>query len=279
MDDNAPAYENISDEELIGFFRRDAYAAWSVFIERYSDHVFTQLRRMGFDHDEAMERFVYVFEKLSEDKCRRLAEIKTLEPTGDLKAWLNKVIRNLSINWAWSESGRKRLLGFVAEMPDREQRIFQLFFWQGKTPFEIYEILRLEHDQTVEIEDVFTGLENVNDGLSEKKRWRLLSNLNRGRRELSFESLNPDDGQTFEPEDTTTENPEEHTLSESSKRRVLEAVNCLSELEKLVVNLRYEESLTLKEVAEMLGWETREAVNLHKSAIYKLRKFFQKRNG
>jgi hypothetical protein len=32
--------------------------------------------------------------------------------------------------------------------------------------------------------------------------------------------------------------------------------------------------MTIHEIAKMLGWEEREAVNLHKSAIYKLRKFF-----
>ncbi len=274
MADKAPVGKVITDEELIELLRRDTSAAWTIFIERFSDHVFTQLRRMGFDHDDAMERFVYVFERLSEDDCRRLTSIKTLEPTGNLKAWLNKVIRNLSINWAWSENGRNRLLGFVAEMPAREQRIFQLFFWQGKTPFEIFEILRLEHDQTVAIEDVFRGLENVTTGLSEKKRWRLLSNLNRGRRELSLEIDSETNGLGFEPVDMNSPNPEERTVSTSAAGQLLEAARSLTDKEKLVVSLRYEEALTLKEVAEVLGWDQRDAVNLHKSALYKLRKYF-----
>jgi DNA-directed RNA polymerase specialized sigma subunit len=40
------------------------------------------------------------------------------------------------------------------------------------------------------------------------------------------------------------------------------------------VQFRYEETMSLGEIAKMLGWEERETTNLHKSAIYKLRKFF-----
>ena len=50
------------------------------------------------------------------------------------------------------------------------------------------------------------------------------------------------------------------------------ALESLATTEMLVVQFRYEEGMTLGEIAEMLGWEEREAVNLHKSALYKLKK-------
>ena len=108
-----------------------------------------------------MERFVFVCEKLCEKDFRRLRTIKYAGEESGIKAWLTQVIKRLCVSWAWSEDGRKRLLGFVTEMPPRAQRIFQLYFWQGQTPFEIYESLRLEHDKEIEPGDVFDALEDI----------------------------------------------------------------------------------------------------------------------
>jgi RNA polymerase sigma factor (sigma-70 family) len=227
---------------------------------------------MGFDYDEAMERFVYIFEKLSEQDFRRLRSVKYAGDEGDLTPWLRQVVKNLCVNWAWSENGRKRLLGFVKEMSEREQRVFQVYFWQGKTPFEIYEILRLEHDKNVEVGDVFDALERINEHLSQKKLWRLISGLTKICKKLSLDKTNNETGLSIEPIDLNQENPEIELQNKEFSKKINKAFNNLSTREKLIIQFRYEDAMTLTEIAKMLGWEKREAVNLHKSAIYKLRK-------
>lgn len=264
----------ISDGELLALFQQEPERAWSLFCEKHADFIYTVLRRAGFDYDAAMERFVYIFEKLCEQDFRRLRSIKYAGNEGDLTPWLRQVVRNMSINWLWSEDGRKRMFGFVTEMPKRSQRTFELYFWQGQTPFEIYETLRLEHDETVEVGDVFDSLEMIFARLSQKKLWRLLSGLNRSRKTLS---LDYEDGETqiaLEPVDEA-DDPEENLQKKEDLGRLTEALKNLSTREKLVVQFRYEETLTLGEIAKMLGWEEREAVNLHKSALYKLRKILR----
>lgn len=262
----------IRDSELLTLFQDEPQRAWSLFCEKYSDFIYTCLRRAGFDYDEAMERFVYVFEKLCEQDFRRFKTIKYAGNEGDLTPWLRQVIKNLCVNWAWSEDGRKRLFGFVAEMPAREQRVFQLYFWQGQTPFEIYQSLRLEHDKTADLGDVFDALEAIFANLSEKKLWRLMSNLNRTRKTLSLDYEDEESGFVIEPIDETAENAEENLQKKESLTQLNQAIETLSTREKLVVQFRYEEAMTLSEIAKLLGWEEREAANLHKSAIYKLRK-------
>lgn len=269
---NPPGSRTISDTVLLDLFQQEPIRAWNLFCEKHSDFIYTILRRMGFDYDEAMERFVYVFEKLCEDDFRRLRSVKYAGDEGDLTPWLRQVVKNLCVNWAWSENGRKRLLGFVKEMSAREQRIFQLYFWQGKTPFEIYENLRLEHDGYVKFVDVFDSLEKINKHLSQKKLWRLVSGLSRNRRTLSLDYENEETGLKIEPVDIDSKTAEDDLQASEDKKKLNEAFKNLSTREKLVVQFRYEESLTLGEIAKMLGWEKREAVNLHKSAIYKLRK-------
>lgn len=272
MNFQAPEKQNISDTKLLNLFQQDASVAWQLFCEKYSDFIYICLRRAGFDYDEAMERFVYIFEKLCEQDFRRLKSVKYAGNEGDLTPWLRQVVKNLCVNWAWSEDGRKRLFGFVAEMPPRQQRVFQLYFWQGQTPFEIYENLRLEHDKTVELGDVFDGLETIFANLSEKKLWRLMSNLSRLKKTLSLDYENEEGNFVIEAIDENAPNAEESLQKKEIFGQLNAALETLSTREKLVVQFRYEEAMTLSEIAKMLGWEERKAVNLHKSAIYKLRK-------
>lgn len=266
--------QNISDNELLKLFQQDASGGWHLFCEKYSDFIYTILRRSGFDYDEAMERFVYICEKLCEQDFRRFKTIKYVGNDGDLTPWLRQVVKNLCVNWAWGVDGRKRLFGFVAEMPARQQRVFQLYFWLGQTPFEIYETLRLEHDQTVELGDVFDALEASFERLSEKKLWRLMSNLNRMRKTLSLDYEDDETGLSLDVIDENAPNAEANLQQKETFGQLKSAFETLSTREKLVVQFRYEETMTLSEIAKMLGWEEREAVNLHKSAIYKLRKNF-----
>ncbi|MCB1024378.1 MAG: hypothetical protein KDB79_08310 [Acidobacteria bacterium] len=266
---------SIPDEELVKLFQHEPFRAWDLFCEKHSDLIYGILRRMGFDHDGAMERFVYVCEKLCENDFRRLRDVKYVGDEGDLTPWIRQVVKNFCVNWAWSESGRKRLLSDAAEMPERDQRIFQLYFWQGKTPFEIYEALRLEHDKEVELGDVFDALENIAGHLSQKKLWRLISGIYRQRKMLSLDHSPAETGKAFEVIDTRSKNPEKELHTKEDSEQVKRALGTLSTREKIVIRIRYEEGLSFGEIAEMLNWESREAVNLHKSAIYKLRKILK----
>lgn len=275
MSFSAPDKTAITDAELLALFQQDGFRAWDLFCEKYSDFIYTILRRTGFDHDSAMDRFVYVFEKLCDDEFRRLKSIKNVGENGDLAPWLRQVVKNLCINWAWSTDGRKRLLGFVAEMPNRDQRVFQLHFWQGKTPFGIYETLLLEHHKDVRLDDVFEALEAIFQNLSEKKLWRLFSNLSRNRKILSLDWEQEETGIIFDPIDENAANPEIDLQRREISSQVKDALETLSVREKLVIQFRYEESLSLPEIAKLLRWEQREVTNLHKSAIYKLRKVFK----
>lgn len=266
------AHKNdLTDTELLQLFGRDPERAWGLFCDKYSNLVFTTLRRTGFDYDEAMERFVYVFEKLCEQDYRRLRSITYAGNEGDLAPWLRQVVKRLCVNWAWAENGRKRLFGFVADMPERQQRIFELHFWHGQTPLEIYETLRLEHDVSVEPADVFGTLETIFNRLSQKKLWRLFSGLNRTQRTLSLDYEDDETLFVMEPM-ASGDNPEQVLEKKETGEVLTRALENLSAREKLVIQFRYDEAMTLGEIARVLRLDEREAVNLHKSALYKLRK-------
>lgn len=55
-----------SDSELLVLFQTNSAKAWRLFIDRYADGMFSLIRSLGFDYDQAMDRFTYVCEKLCE---------------------------------------------------------------------------------------------------------------------------------------------------------------------------------------------------------------------
>jgi RNA polymerase sigma factor (sigma-70 family) len=260
-----------SDSELLKLFQTEPERAWSLFIEKQADFIFGLLRRAGFDYDEAMNRFIYICEKLSEQNFRRLRTIQYAGQHGDITPWLRQVVKRLCINWAWSEEGRKRLFKPVAEMPAREQRIFELYFWRGQTPCEIYETLRLEHETNIELGDVFDALENIFAHLSQKKLWKLMSGLLRMRQTLSLDEADEETGLQLMLIDAGP-TPEDALRRKEENQLLAQAMEKLCAREKLVMQLHYEDAMTSVEIATVLRLEEREVKNLLKSSLYKLRK-------
>lgn len=248
-----PSAEGPTDEELLALFRSRPDRAWDLFIERYADVVLSCLDHLGFDHDQAMDRFVYVCEKLSEDGYRRLRTIRFAGRHGDLTPWVRTVVKNLSVSWAWSVDGRRRLFTSIAELPARQQRVFELYFWHGLTPSEVYQRLRQESPGGgVSYVEVLDALEAVFEHLSATQRWRLLSRLAAARTALSIGNPDPETGLGFDPPAGKAD-PEQELVERERRELVASALEGLEPRDRLILQLRYEEALGLAEVAEIVG--------------------------
>lgn len=266
----------LSDEELLLLFHSEPQRAWELFIDRHADTIFRTLQYSGFDYDQSMERFVYICEKFCEQNFRRLKTVKYAGDRGDLTPWIRQVVKRLSINWAWSEDGRNRLFKSIAKLSHREQRIFELYFRRGLLPSAVLERLLQEHENNLELADVYESLENIFAHLSENKLWKLLSQLNRARHALSLDAEDEETGLSIDPVDLR-ENPEEILIHQEEFTNFEKVFDVLTVKEKLAIEFRYEEAMSINEIAELLKLEEREVKNLLKSAFYKLRKIlFQK---
>jgi RNA polymerase sigma factor (sigma-70 family) len=233
--------------------------------------IFAALQRQGFDYDHAMDRFVYVCEKLSEHDFRRLKAVRYAGSHGDLTPWLLQVARNLSINWAQSEDGRKRLLKPIAKLPARDQRIFELYFWKGLSPSLICERIEMETGSSIDLADALASLEKIFSLLSRKKLWRLMSNLARARGEVSIDEMNEENPTAFQPVDLRPD-PERELLEKESDRRLHRAMDSLSTRQKLVVSLRYEEALSASDIAAALNTSEKEIKKILGSALKELKR-------
>ncbi len=260
-----------TDTDILRLFASESEKAWSLFIDKHADFIFTILRRNGLDQDKASDCFVYICEKLCEKEFRRLRTVKYVGQKGDLTPWLRQVTRRLFVNWFWSVNGRKRLPKPIEEMPKREQDIFKFYFWQGQPPSRIYESMCLEQDADIELADVFDSLEKIFAVLSDKKLWNLMSGLLKTQHILSIDKTDDETGFSLDPIDQYPF-PEEVLSTKEDSDILLKALEYLSAREKLVISMRYEDVLTISDIAQILNFEIREVKNLLKSSLYKLRK-------
>ncbi len=224
--------------------RQDPFRGWGEFLDRYASDLLAWTRQLGFDRDESMDRFVYVCEKLSDDRCRRLREVRRLGDRGELTPWLRAVVRNLVVNWHWSRHGRPRLPKAIEALGDREQRVFRAHYWEGLGPAEIRERLEAE-GSAIELAQVFDALEKVFEVLSDVDRWRLASGLLTRQPAVEIERLNEPAAKTM--------GAEESLLRRERLENARGAISRLEASERLLLQLRYEESCTYTEVASIVG--------------------------
>ena len=88
--------------------------------------------------------------------------------------------------------------------------------------------------------------------------------------EVCYESENATSRMDF-IENTEVENPEIKVEEEEVKQILAQAIDRLSEREKLVITLYYYEELTLKEIGKVLGVSDSRVSQLHTKAVLRLR--------
>ena len=149
--------EEAGDEALRALFADDAGAGWRAFVDRYTPLLVALIERGGVrDRDEAMEVYTLVCERLTERDCERL---RRHDPSrGSLASWLAVVVRHVLVDWVRTRTGRRRLFRAIVEMDDVHQRIFELYFWDEKSPSAIVE----EHPElNLTLGDVFAALDAI----------------------------------------------------------------------------------------------------------------------
>lgn len=261
---------SLPDGKLLALFEQDPETAWHLFTHKYAGLVFSTLQKMGFDYDEAMDRFVYVFEKLSEQNYRRLKSIRYEGSYGDLSPWLRTVVQNFSISWLRSIEGRKRLLKPIAKLSRIDQRVFELYFWKGRSPSTISEELELEQ-MHADLATVLDCLERIFSVLTQNNRWRLMSHIAKISRTVRIDETGDETGTTWHPpaEDA---NPEQILLQKEMRNRMADAMKGLPAEDQLLIQLRYVEGATLKQLSAVFRIDEKVVQQRVKSLVSVLQK-------
>ncbi len=229
---------------------RDADAAWAAFLAEQAPLILQVVRLFERDADEVQDGFLFVCERLRRDDLRRIREFREEGPAS-FETWLRAVVRRLCLDWRRHRDGRFRLPRAVARLPDLDQEVFRALHLRGLSENEAFHTLKA----------LWPAL--TRDGLAEAARrvaravdgrfsWLLLV---RRPRLLSISSAPPGadpagaEAGLVDPQAGPEADAEEHERSAA-----LEA--CLALLparDRLLVRLRFEQELSLEQVAKLAG--------------------------
>jgi DNA-directed RNA polymerase specialized sigma24 family protein len=235
----------LADDAFRSLFADDVGAAWRAFVDQYTPLLVALIERGGVrDRDEAMEVYTLVCERLVQRDCERL---RRHDPSrGSLASWLAVVVRHVLVDWVRSRTGRRRLFRAIVEMDDVHQRVFELYFWEERSPVEIVEELAYLN---VTLGDVFAALDAIHARLSDRHRSELLSSAVRGRAPISLDG--EDERGPIDPIDDrlpVDEQLAQRQLTESFAA----ALAALPACDAAIVRLRYIEGLSLRAIQQAL---------------------------
>jgi len=227
----------------------DRERAWSEFLDLYSPLILQVAHLFETDEDRASESFLFACEQLSKNEFRRL---KSFQPDGPavFSTWLWVVVRNLCLDWRRKQHGRPWTFKSVARLGALDQEVFDCIYQRGMSLEQTHFSLRASWPGLTE-ERVSESLCRVDENLTSRQRW-LLSTRHPKIRGLEKESPT-DEGTTERQIADSGPTPEILAAIREQRSAMARALSRLAKKERLLLRLRYEQGLTLEQVARIAG--------------------------
>jgi len=220
--------------------------AWKAFLQKYSSLIIKIARQYQHDEQGLHDCYLFVCEKLVDDGFRRLRTWKRKENVR-FASWLRAVVANLCIDWYRSEFGRHRPFSSLSDLSELERLVYTHRFEIGASFRESYEAVAITYPDLTELE--FAAIiRRVNSVLTPQQHWVIAA---RRRVSLSF-----DDVEVRQETSLTQESfgsPEDLATGDQEKVRIDMALQQLTIQQRVLIKLRYQQELPLKEVARLVG--------------------------
>jgi RNA polymerase sigma factor (sigma-70 family) len=219
--------------------------AWEEFLEVCSPLVLQVVQLFERDPDPVGDCFLFVCEQLRAKGFRRLRRFRPLGPAS-FSTWLRAVVRNLCLDWHRRESGRHRVFRAVGALGPLGRAVFRYRFREGLSRQETLLSLRPRFPDLTEPQ-LLASEERVRESLTPRQLFLL--SLPARAVHIALESEDGSERQLPDPEP----GPDE-VASLSEQRQLLErALLRLPDADRLLVRLRFEEGLTLDQIARVAG--------------------------
>lgn len=259
-----PDYQRIQ-EVLAG-----PVADWRRLIADYTGLALGVAFRHLRDEDLARDTVVDVFAQLYRGKLARF------DGRSAFGTWLVLLVRHAAIDRLRREQGRPRLPACIARRPERDQRIFELFFMQGWPPEAVHERMLME-DAKLDCDTFWSLVDEMQAELDERSLRRL-------RFDRHAHRLGHPSGRWLEYAEHWQQEASDHLAEASPDRQLIAAeaaaavtrmraaVADLDEDERRALDLRFAHSLSAREIAREMRLDgQRQAFTVIERALRKLR--------
>ncbi len=226
----------------------DPQQPWSRFLDVYSPAIYQVVQVFEREPDPISDCFVFVCEQLSRNRFRRLRSFKP-EGKASFRKWLCAVVRNLCLDWRRKELGRYRVFRSIARLEALDQEVFSCVYERGLAREEAFSFLGVARAGLTEAA-LEQSLERIRQALTPRQLWLISA------RHPRVESLDNDSADSprptkREPRDPAPD-PETHAAIREQAAALDRGLSRLSKPERLLVRLRFEQSLTLREIAGLV---------------------------
>ena len=236
--------------------------AWVGFLESYSPVLYQTARASTPDEDAAADCYLHICEQLARNRFRRLLKFK-LEGRASFITWLRVVARNLCFDWHRSRSGRRRPFKSLQHLSQLELAVYNCRFNRGFSQEETLQQLESTFPG-VSLSDLAVIDGRLHSSLNSRQHWILST-----RKQLSFAVVG---GEGKEQSiDVADPRPDQETLvvGRQQQAQLEKCVASLSTHERLILQLRFGEDLSLAEIAHLTGLEDAQRVHRQIGAILK----------
>lgn len=226
----------------------EAGLAWKEFLHAHSGLLLGVARQFVRDRQSLHDCFLFICEKLVDDDFRRLRAWHRKEHVR-FSTWLRAVAANLCVDWHRAEFGRPRPFRSIADLPELERLVYTHRFEFGGSFRECFEAVAIRYPSLSELE-LAAIIRRINRILTPQQHWALAT---RKHVALSFDE--PDVQREAEMVVDRVETPEQAALGGERHARLQAALGRLSPHQRLLLKLRYQQGLSLREVASLAGYD------------------------
>jgi RNA polymerase sigma factor (sigma-70 family) len=226
----------------------DHEKAWDDFLNGYSPLILQVVHLFERDEDRIEDCFVFVCERLKRDNLRKIRQFD-VGGAATFATWLRAVVRNLCLDWRRHRFGRPRLFRAIARLRELDQEVFRCIHHRGLRENETYHAVRALYPSLTRRE-LAASIGRINKCLSHHQSW-LLASRNPRLESISASSNNPgaSDGDIELPD--REPDPETLSVQQESLTALREAMSDLPAQQRLLLRLRYEQELTLEQIAQL----------------------------
>jgi len=218
--------------------------AWKQFLDFYSPVIMHIAGQYEYDPGALNDCYIFICEKLSDNDFHRLLSFKP-EGSASFRSWLNVVITNLCIDWKRHEQGRTRPFKSIGKLSLFDQKVFKLKFQRHMSLHACLASMLADFPDLTEFQ-LASAVSRINDTLIQRQQWILSTrhaetvSLDQAENdELAIEPIEPGPG------------PERSTALSQKRQELQQALALLSPRQRLLIKLRYQQELSLKEVARL----------------------------
>lgn len=231
--------------ELLAQLRSpDGEQVFERFLGLFSSAILNVARQYTNDHNLLNDCYLFVTEKLSANDFHRLVSYQPEGPAS-FRSWFNVVVANLCIDWHRQQGGRPRLFKSILGLSDFDQSVFKYRFQQRLSMDACFETLRGHFPECNKVQ-LAGAVARINLSLTPAQMKSLYVQQSKT---VSLDE-HQDAGNANEPA-SPGHCPEQEAIFRQDQDKLQRALAMLSPHHRLLIKLRYQQDLSLKEVARL----------------------------